>query len=242
MLLLTNDDGIQSPTLQGLAALFPDSSVVVAPDGNRSACSSSLTVRRDIQALPYSYDFNVPAWAVSGTPADCVQIGLDHLLASEEISRVISGINLGANLGDDVLYSGTVAGAMEGRVLAKTAIALSVDAFAPDYFDDLLELAKKIIDELLKIETPATVYNVNIPNLPSEEIRGWRWTRQGQRGRFGGVQQTALNTYRLGSVGEAPETPEEGSDFAAIQQGYISVTPLLWQNTASELLASLVTE
>lgn len=242
MLLLSNDDGIASPALQNLALALAGSGrkvSIVAPDTNRSACSSSLSVRQNISVSEHNEINGVNAWAVSGTPGDCVQIAQDHLLANEDIERVISGINLGANLGDDVIYSGTVAAALESRVMPEPGIALSVTSFAPDYLDDAVEIAVEMIDMVSKQALKPDVFNINIPNLPKAEIKGWRWTCLNHRERAGKVIKLDQQTYRLGAIGDAPQKASANSDFAAVAEGYVSITPLTWNLTDQSVFRAL---
>ena len=226
-ILLSNDDGYQAPGLQALAdALAENHDIsVVAPDRDRSGASNSLTLDRPLRAHVSDNGF----YYVNGTPTDCVHLAITGLLDSEP-DMVISGINTGANMGDDVLYSGTVAAAMEGRFLGLPAIAVSLTSFEPQYFETaanaVVEMVARLQVEPLKKDS---ILNVNVPNLPADEIRGIKATRLGNRHKSEGViKQTdprGEQLYWVGPPGKAQDAGE-GTDFYAVEHDYISITPL----------------
>lgn len=238
-ILVSNDDGYLSPGLKALAdALKRFGEVtVVAPDSDRSGASNSLTllnpVRTSLTDLGY--------YKVSGTPTDCVHLGITGLL-EEEPDMVVSGINLGANLGDDVIYSGTVAGATEGRFLGLPAIAASINSFAPENLDAAAQVVGLLIDQLMADPLPAdTILNVNVPDIPFPEIRGFKATRLGYRHKSEPVtRSTDPRGNRIYWVG--PPGPEqdagEGTDFHAVRHGFVSVTPLQIDLTRHSALTS----
>ena len=226
-ILVSNDDGYQAPGLAALAdALSTIARVtVVAPDRDRSGASNSLTLDRPLRATVQPNGFI----AVNGTPTDCVHVAITGLM-DEEPDMVVSGINLGSNLGDDVLYSGTVAAAMEGRFLGLPAIAVSLASFAGRHFDSAARAAVELIERMQARPLPAdTILNVNVPDLPWETLKGYRSVRLGHRHKSEPVCRATdprgRPIYWIGPAGpEADAGP--GTDFDAINSGYISITPL----------------
>lgn len=231
-ILISNDDGCQAPGLRALARALGEFYAldVVAPDRNRSGASHSLTLSRPLRA--HRHDDGV--WCVDGTPSDCVHLALTGLLA-EKPQLVVSGINDGANLGDDVLYSGTVAAAMEGRHLGRPAIALSNVSRNPQHFETAARVAVLLVQRLLDAPLPGdTILNVNVPDLPWSELRGIVTTRLGRRHL---AEQTVRDhdprgrvIYWVGAAGpEADCGP--GTDFHAVAEHKVSVTPILTDMT-----------
>ncbi|SHE23106.1 5'/3'-nucleotidase SurE [methanotrophic endosymbiont of Bathymodiolus puteoserpentis (Logatchev)] len=226
-ILLSNDDGYLA---QGLIALadglrsFADISVV-APDKNRSAASNSLTLEMPLRAHEMANGFI----KVDGTPTDCVHLAITGLL-KEEPDMVFAGINHGANLGDDVLYSGTVAAATEGRFLGLPAVAMSMVSSNPQHFASAVNVAQIILQRLLDQPLAKDILlNVNVPDLPWSEIKGFQSTRLGQRHKAEPVIQSqdprGRAIYWVGPPG-AEQDAGPGTDFYAVSQGYVSVTPL----------------
>ncbi|TNF09990.1 MAG: 5'/3'-nucleotidase SurE, partial [Pseudomonadales bacterium] len=180
-ILISNDDGVNAPGIAALHQALADYAecVVVAPAEDKSGASSALTLDRPLHpvALPNGFI------SLNGTPTDCVHLGINGLL-EQTPEMVVSGINLGANLGDDVLYSGTVAAALEGRFLDKTAFAFSLLSRLPDNLPTAAYFARKLVEAHAQLDLPPrTVLNVNVPNLPLEHIRGVQLTRLGHRAR-----------------------------------------------------------
>ncbi|MCP4077884.1 MAG: 5'/3'-nucleotidase SurE [Gammaproteobacteria bacterium] len=226
-ILLSNDDGYLAPGLKVLADEISTMSeiTVVAPDRNRSGASNSLTLLRPLRAQMTPMGF----YKVDGTPTDCVHLALTGLLL-EEPDMVVSGINSGANLGDDVIYSGTVAAATEGRFLGLPALAVSLASRNELHFDSAAKATGEIIRKLLKKPLPEdTILNINVPDLPWAEIKGFRATRLGFRHRAEpAVKQRDpydQNIFWVGPAGEAQDAGD-GTDFYAVKHGYVSVTPL----------------
>jgi len=226
--LISNDDGLAARGLQVLSDRIQQLGTVtiVAPDKDRSGASNSLTLDAPIRIREVAKC----TYEVSGTPTDCVHIALTGLL-DKDPDIVLSGINAGANLGDDVIYSGTVAAAMEGRFLGLPAIAMSlVYDERPTNFDAAAEAAARLVRQLRRDPLPAdTILNVNVPDRPWEEIRGFEVTRLGHRHRaeptIRMVDPRGRPMYWIGPAGaEADAGP--GTDFNAIRRGYISVTPI----------------
>ena len=226
-ILLSNDDGYQASGLQALAtelAAIADIHVV-APDRDRSGASNSLTLDNPIRARQAENGFTF----VDGTPTDCVHLAITGLL-DKEPDMVVSGINAGANMGDDVLYSGTVAAAMEGRFLGYPAIAVSMACYDPLHYATGVKAISSIIDRLRNEPLQQrNILNVNVPDVPWSEIRGFRVTRLGNRHKSEGViRQTDPRgdpMYWVGPPGAAQDAGE-GTDFHAVEHNYISITPL----------------
>lgn len=240
-ILVTNDDGVTSPGLLALTqALRPFGRVsVIAPDSNRSAIGRGITIHNPLHVEEVPLADGTPALATDGTPVDCVRFAMLGLLEGPPPDVIVSGINLGVNLGDDVTYSGTVAAALEGVLLGRPAIAVSVQAVdaAADQWDGgaydfrgVAAFAARLVPTVLHADFPdRVILNVNGPGLPPEGILGARVTRLGRR--VYNDELTLMSTegarrrYTIyGST--ASYHDEEGTDFAAIHAGAISVTPM----------------
>ncbi len=198
---------------------------VVAPERNRSGASNSLTLDYPIHAETLEDG----VIRVDGTPTDCVHLAITGLLEKEP-DMVIAGINAGANLGDDVLYSGTVAAATEGRFLGFPAMAFSMNSHDPQYYETGAQVTAQLIRNLQdKPLEPDTIINVNIPDLPLEELKGFRATRLGHRHKAEPVVKSrdprGRIIYWVGPAG-AEQDAGPGTDFHAVKNGYVSVTPL----------------
>jgi 5'-nucleotidase len=239
-ILISNDDGVSAPGLAALHAALADYSecVVIAPDQDKSGASSSLTLDRPLHPQTLANGFI----SVNGTPTDCVHLGLNGFLERRP-DMVVSGINLGANLGDDVLYSGTVAAALEGRFLERPSFAFSLSSRQVDNLATAAHFARLLVEahELLDLP-PRTVLNVNIPNLPLEHVRGIQLTRLGHRARAAApikvVDPRGRAGYWIAAAGDA-EDGGPGTDFHAVMQGYVSITPLQLDRTYQDGFSSL---
>jgi len=230
-ILLTNDDGIDAPGLAALRrALEPLGTVLtLAPDGNRSAIARGITIGRPLHARETRFGGGFSGYALDGTPADCVRAAALGFFG-ERPEIIVAGANMGANLGDDVAYSGTVAAALEGALLGLPAVAVSVQGMAPAHFDEAARLAAPIVERVLADGLPhGLVLNVNLPDLPAAEVRGVRVTRLG----CASVHERILVETGDGAVkrytihSEARDCANEpGTDFAALAHGSISITPL----------------
>ncbi len=239
-ILISNDDGYLAQGIKTLAdALLPYADVsVVAPDKNRSAASNSLTLEMPLRAI--TGDDGVVR--VDGTPTDCVHLAITGLLATEP-DMVFAGINHGANLGDDVLYSGTVAAATEGRFLGLPAVAISLTSSNPKHFETAAHVAVTLMKKIIRHPLPNdTLLNVNVPDLPLSELKGYQSTRLGQRHKAEPVIKAAdprgHTIYWVGPPG-AEQDAGPGTDFDAIKNGYVSVTPLQLDLTRYERLQGL---
>lgn len=246
-ILVCNDDGIHAPGIRILAAAMrslADCVDMVAPDRNRSGASNSLTLSMPLrvqQLAPHEY-------SVEGTPTDCVHLAITGLLATEP-DMIVSGINQGANLGDDILYSGTVAAAMEGRSLGLPSIAFSLEGQNPKHYAAAAEVAKLLVARLKINPLPAkTILNVNIPDVPFEQLQGFEITRLGTRHRAEKVIKSTdprgEQIYWIGAAG-ATQDAGPGTDFDAVARNKVSITPIQLDLTcynAFEGLAKWVTE
>jgi 5'-nucleotidase len=226
-ILLSNDDGYRAEGLRCLAEHLRDLAdiVIVAPERNCSGASNSLTLEQPLRLTEVGPD----AYFVNGTPTDCVHLALTGLL-DEEPDMVISGINDGANLGDDVLYSGTVAAAMEGRFLGLPTIAISMVCREERRFETAGRVARELVSRVLEHSLPATtILNVNVPDLPWEALGGFEATRLGHRHKaepvVRGTDPRGRPLYWVGFAGPGQDAGP-GTDFHAIAAGRVSVTPL----------------
>lgn len=245
--LISNDDGIAARGIQVLSQRMGalGKVTIVAPDQNRSGASNSLTLDSPIRIR----EIGERTYRVTGTPTDCVHIALTGMLEKDP-DMVISGINSGANLGDDVIYSGTVAAAMEGRFLGLPAIAVSlVFQDHPAHYETAAEAVALLVERLRMDPLPAdTILNINIPDLPWHEVRGFEVTRLGHRHRAEPVEKTfdprGRPMYWIGPAGPGQDAGP-GTDFDAIRRGFISITPIhvdLTRYQALEQVAGWVSE
>ncbi len=239
-ILISNDDGVLAPGIAALHGALQDYAecVIIAPSEDKSGASSALTLDRPLHpsTLPNGYI------SLNGTPTDCVHLGLNALLDPVP-DMVVSGINLGANLGDDVLYSGTVAAALEGRFLGRPAFAFSLLSRQPDNLPTAAYFARKLVEAHDRLDLPPrTVLNVNVPNLPLEHIRGVQLTRLGHRARAAApvkqLNPRGKEGYWISVSGDA-EDGGPGTDFHAVMQGYVSITPLQLDRTFNEAFGTI---
>jgi len=228
-ILISNDDGYLAPGLVCLAEGMADFGdiAVVAPDRDRSGASNSLTLDNPIRAVRAENGYI----RVNGTPTDCVHLAITGLLEREP-DMVISGINAGANLGDDVIYSGTVAAAVEGRFLGFPAIAVSLAGGGrkPVHYPSALQAVRRIVARLCQESLPRDmILNVNVPDLPWEDIAGFAVTRLGFRHKAEPVIKSSdprgNPVYWIGSSGPEQDAGP-GTDFHAVRNRFVSVTPL----------------
>jgi 5'-nucleotidase len=249
-ILITNDDGIHAPglaVLERIAKTFTDDIFVVAPEYDQSGVSHSLTINDPLRLRKIS----ARHFAVRGTPTDCVIMGVQRLLEGAKPDLVLSGVNNGQNVADDITYSGTVAGALEGASLGLPSIALS-QAYGPvghdEAFWDCAEThAPGLIDKILGLGIPqGIVINVNFPACPPEAVRGVAATSQGRRdAQTVTVEERADGRgkpYYWISVARGNETPGLGTDLAALAQNTISVTPLRLDLTGEQMLTRYARE
>ncbi len=241
-ILLSNDDGYLAEGLSTLANTLKQVAdiAVVAPDKNRSAASNSLTLEMPLRAAFGENGFI----KVDGTPTDCVHLAITGLLEKEP-DMVFAGINHGGNLGDDVLYSGTVAAATEGRFLGLPAVAISLAGNSEElvYFETAAQVALTLLKQLIDKPLPKdSILNVNVPNIPLSELKGYQATRLGQRHKsepvITGKDPRGRVLYWVGPPG-AEQDAGPGTDFYAVSAGYVSVTPLQLDLTWYDRLKAL---
>ncbi len=241
-ILITNDDGIHAPglaVLEGIAREIGDEVTIVAPEMDQSGVAHSLTLNDPLRLREISPSH----FAVKGTPTDCVIMAVHRILEGRKPDLVLSGVNRGHNVAEDVTYSGTVAGAMEGTILGIPSIALS-QSYAPGGhnevpFDCARNHAPDLIRKVLKAGIPAdTLINVNFPRCPAEEVRGISITSQGKRDTLLRIEERfdgRRNPYYWIGFQRLQGTPANGTDLAALADNRISVTPLQVNLTAFDL-------
>jgi len=226
-ILVSNDDGYRADGIKFLyEALKPLADVtLVAPDRNRSGASNSLTLDVPLRVSAFAEN----CYSVNGTPTDCVHLAISGLFDFEH-DMVVSGINDGANLGDDVLYSGTVAAAVEGRFLGLPAIAVSLVLSGGNHFATAARVAAEMVMRVQRSPLDrASILNINVPDLPYEQLKGYQATRLGFRHRAERIVPTqdprGRPVYWIGPAGHGDDAGP-GTDFHAVANGYVSVTPL----------------
>tara|TARA_R110000737_G_scaffold44757_1_gene65013 strand:- start:1640 stop:2392 length:753 start_codon:yes stop_codon:yes gene_type:complete len=239
-ILLSNDDGVHA---DGIKVLFDELAkvfdvTVVAPDRNCSGASNSLTLLNPLRAQTLENGFI----SVNGTPTDAVHLGAAQLMQPKP-DLVVAGINHGANLGDDTIYSGTVAAATEGRHLGMPAIAVSLVSSTPKYFHTAAVVTAKFIERLLLHPLPSDqIININVPDVPLDELKGIQVTRLGNRHKAETMKKVQdpwqRDIYWYGPLGQELDAGV-GTDFHAIANGYASITPLTIDMTAYKSMAQM---
>ncbi len=235
-ILISNDDGYFAPGIEHLASALREHAhiTVVAPERDRSGASNSLTLDRPlfVRRAPNGFLF------VNGTPTDCVHLAVTGLL-DELPDMVISGINLGANMGDDTIYSGTVAAATEGYLLGIPSVAISLASRNAKHFETAAQVAVEMVERHERAKAGAWLLNVNVPDVPLSELRGVQVTRLGRRHKAEDVIRTqnprGETVYWVGAAGEAADAGE-GTDFHAVGTSHVSVTPLQIDLTNRDLM------
>jgi len=247
-ILLTNDDGINAP---GIKALWQELSqiariTVVAPDSEKSASSQAITVHH-----PIWVDKNgiagpdICAWQVSGTPTDCVKVALEALLINDHPDIIVSGINQGANLGTDVLYSGTVSAAIEGALHGLPSIAMSLDSWNLFDFRPAARAARTIVEKTVSHSLPPnTLLNVNVPAINENQLQGFAVTKLGVRNYENTFEQrqdprSRIYYWMSGRLSETENHPD--SDIVAVKNGKVSVTPVHFDLTNYGIMNQLKT-
>lgn len=238
-ILITNDDGYNSEGITTLNRVLSRNheTYIIAPDRERSACSNIFTVRDRIEVNR----IDERIFSISGYPADCVSIGM-HSDIVPDFDLVISGINHGANLGDDVHFSGTVAGARTAYIFGKPGIAFSVDSFhkPSSYFHEASEFLLNFIDN--NLTDKLFFYNINYPELSKEEIKGLKYTvlsRRYYKDSYKKEQTGDTNIFGVSLVGQINSEMKPGCDSYEMEQGYISLTPLTIDSTDYKTLEDL---
>ena len=231
IILVTNDDGVHSPGLISLFHAMKDlgDAYIIAPDRERSAVSHALTLHRPLKVE----ELREHVFSINGTPTDCVAVGINKILPEKPVF-VVSGINKGANLGDDVTYSGTVSAAMESTIMGIPALAISLvtqeQRSSSFNFDTAARIASGMGRYILENSLPYdTLLNVNVPDVPFQNIRGKKLTRQGKRIYDGSIQETldphGEKHYWIGG-GQPYWEHGEDTDIQAVQDNYVSITPI----------------
>lgn len=245
-ILLSNDDGYLAPGIQVLfqalqQANLHEQIILLAPDRNRSAASNSLTLLDPLRIqdqTPIGLDESLKVYSLNGTPTDCVHMGVNGALDFQP-DIVISGINDGANMGDDVIYSGTVAAATEGRFLGKPSIAISL--CGDQNFDTAAYVLISFLRDMPQVSAD-TIININVPDIPLETLKGIQITRLGKRHCSEAVVRQidprGKPIFWIGPAGEAADA-SIGTDFHAVEQGYASITPLKIDLTHYEMMEPL---
>lgn len=242
-ILVSNDDGINAIGIKKLVeALSKVSNVYVsAPHTQRSANSHAITLEQMVSVKNVDFSFAEEALEVSGTPADCVKMGLQLFRERGIImDMVFSGINLGSNLGRDTLYSGTVGAAMEASLSGVKAVAVSVDSHKATHFDAACQLAVDVIPMVKKDIEVDTVININVPNLPKEEIKGVKFTALGDRyysDRFHLIEESdGIKKYKLAGEPADFSNAPQCFDVTAAHYNYASITPLHYDLTSYRIV------
>ncbi len=240
-ILISNDDGIHSFGIRALAEALTSLGkvTVVAPDREQSACSHSLTLRNPLRVEKLEKGF----YAVDGTPTDCINLAVNAIMKDNPPDLVVSGINKGGNLGDDVTYSGTVAAAFEGTLLGIPSMAVSLVIAREHHFETAARVAVDIAAKIFQQGMPEdTLFNVNVPDCPWDSLPGYRVTVQGKRIYSDAITENkdprGQKYYWIG--GDALGGVEiEDSDFHVVQQGYVSLTPLHLDLTNYRVMESI---
>jgi len=239
-ILLSNDDGYFAPGLAALAEALHGLGevVVVAPEQNRSGASNSLTLDRPLHLKKAANGF----YFVNGTPTDCVHLAVTGML-DELPDIIVSGINNGANMGDDTIYSGTVAAATEGYLLGIPSIAISLTSFEGNNYGTAALVARELVERFIRdpIREPVLL-NVNVPDIPHAELNGMEVTRLGRRHKAEPVVKMTSprneTVYWVGAAGAAADAGP-GTDFNAAERGVVSITPLQIDLTHAAQLPSI---
>lgn len=243
-ILITNDDGIYAEGIYALACALKRAGnvTVVAPDTQRSAVGHAITITDPLRVTEAKRNGKFFGWAASGTPADCVKLGIKAIMKKRP-DLVVSGVNLGGNQAYNILYSGTVSGATEGALLGIPSIAVSLDTFKnPDYTASA-EFAVKLAGMVKKRRLPpGTLLNVNVPNVPAARLKGVRVTNQSRtcfNDWFDKRTDPHGNTYYWMTGDYKPKDPDSASDLNALRANYVSVTPIQFDLTDYKFISEL---
>jgi 5'-nucleotidase len=233
-ILVANDDGIEADGIRQLVnTLTKDHNIFVcAPNQQRSGCSHGITVRELLSAEPMDFPGADYAYQCTGTPVDCVKVGLElSRLKGFKVDKVFTGINHGSNMGTDTIYSGTVAAAWEGAIKGYPSVALSVNSFRPKHFELILELAQKAASLPLAEIDPKIMLNINTPDLPADQIKGVKFVPIGEREYYEWYNpkeqaEGFMSITYDGSPIIYEDLTADDSDVGASQEGYASITPM----------------
>ena len=243
-ILITNDDGIFAPGIYALWEAMQEvgQTMVVAPDTEQSAVGHAITLSDPLRVEGIHRTGGFEGFAVSGTPADCAKIAIRSLM-DKKPDVLISGINRGANLGNNIIYSGTVSAATEGTMLGIPSVAISINSFNSDEFRGAKETAIKVVHYLINNTLPSgTLLNVNVPYCPPEEIKGIKVTRQGNQyfqDDFDQRKDPRGRTYYWMKGKIVDDDQELYYDSKAVCDGYVSITPIHFQMTNESYFTKL---
>ena len=237
-ILLSNDDGINSKPLKILAEKLAEEHevLVVAPKNNRSAVSHSLTVFSEIKVEKVDFIKNCTAYSVDGTPADCIKFAILNF-KDFDADLVVAGINVGHNLGADILYSGTVSIGYEAAFYGKKTFCFSTFSFDESDYKGFSDIALKIIDKYYNAVKKQTIVNVNFPDLPAEKIKGVKISNLAKIVYQDEYLKTGDNSYMINSY--LTDNLDKGTDLYYVVNGYVSLTPLLYDKTDYALIEEL---
>lgn len=232
-ILITNDDGIHAEGIRTLVRALRDEHnvVVAAPDSQRSGAGHSLTLHSPLYAVRMDMEglLGIKAYAVSGTPADCVKLAVSNFDIKPDL--VVSGINMGANLGTDVFYSGTVAAAMEACIMGLPAIAMSICNHDPKHLQTAACWSKRAVDIMFPdkntLSAQFNLLNVNVPDIPSDEVRGLRFVPLCKRKYPDTYDTNADDSFSMSKWGMLAQNPDENNDHNAVSSGFVAMTPLV---------------
>ena len=242
-ILVTNDDGIFAPGIYSLWEAMNEIGdvTVVAPDSEKSAVGHAITLTDPIRVRKITGKNGYGGFAVKGTPADCVKIA-GRALMDNPPDIVVSGINSGANIGNDIIYSGTVSAATEGTILGIPSVAVSLSARVGGHLESAQSAAKTVVKKVIENGLPnGILLNVNVPNIPENELKGFRITKQGNlvfRDKFEKREDPRGKTYYW-MGGDHSNEHEVGTDGLAINEGFISITPIHYQLTEESFIDKL---
>lgn len=256
-ILITNDDGIFARGIRELVTALNESGMTVyvcAPEGQRSATGHGITMSENMQVEDVPLEGAEKAFHTTGLPADCVKIGMELMRrGGVKIDAVFSGINHGGNLGTDTIYSGTVAGALEGTLCGVPAVAVSVDSHEASHFDLACEYAVQAaltLEEQIAAGTadPKVALNINVPNLPKDQVKGLRYTRLGEREydeefapADGGQNMTVPGEFKYFGTPVIYEGLPDDIDVVALQDGYASISPIHVDLTKHDMIEAIKT-
>ncbi len=245
-ILLVNDDGIHAKGIRAIAARLAKNHdvTVVAPDSEKSATSHAITINRPLRvsrAHPSGLE-DVPCYVIDGLPVDCVKVGVAHIM-EENVDIVVSGINHGHNLGSDIIYSGTVAAALDAVIMGYHGMAVSIASSFPQHIESAAAVAEAVIDSgLFNNEPDDILYNLNVPDLPPEDIKGLRASRQGRTMYADAVEvrnDPRGNEYIWVCGNLIEDQTVEDTDVSLVRRGYASLTPIKYDLTHQERLGKI---
>ena len=231
-IFISNDDGVESKGLTCLANQLSklNKVMVIAPDGNRSACSHSLTIHKPIKFVSVSEVNNCKVYSLSGTPADCVKFS--KLMFPEfNADIVVSGINKGHNLGSDILYSGTVSIACESAFFGNVSFAFSCFSLEDSDFEGYAYCAEKLINYLLPFSDAGDIWNINFPNMKAKDVKGFVVTKLGKQIYSDRYEKISENVYQLTGELLDNDLNDADCDVEWIKRGYVTITPILFNKT-----------